>query len=1107
MKKILIILLAIAFNVFAQGEGDRIVNPTWKLSSGVLSPTVSTWTLTLPATTFSPSIVTPLIIGGADTISTLTYKTTTGVGKTGARHIFQVGTNGATEAMTILNNGFVGIGMTAPSRLLHLFSSTGEASIKLQSSYVANDQTAIEFYDKNASRNVYLNNRTSTISADPIFQIVAGGTTGIDFSTASGNLRIAVTGNVGIGTVTPLHKLSGYSTTATNLNAFNFVNNTINKVTSTVAQAIDTSSFSLNFSSLGSPKLSLKGKTGNSMIYVDSVGVGIGIASPNGRLVVKGSGTGTTKNFIFTNSADVEKFSIQDDGAVGVASINNLSASFFVGNTGNIYLRGSTGIFLQTADVNINSGQLFVKQSTGDLGLGTTTPLHKLSGYSTTATNLNAFNFVNNTINKVTSTVAQAIDTSSYSLNFSSLGSPKLSLKGKTGNSMLYVDSVGVGIGTASPSDLLEVNNAIRLTGTSSYVASQSRLYNTASGLQITGSTGINIADGSGNQKIQITQSGKIALNASADGGYVGIGTATPYAQYSQVGATPIWYATDSDVNLHRTSLATATDTSAIKIDASVTEPVITVKNAIGNGFTLQSVAAGGASFDGGLTIAGKLIQANQSAIAGTITSDYSVIYPYDDGSNVKVMALLDDAGTETTAQVLTGNMWGEPSGGAILNGTSQYYSHVDNANLDFGVNSNTISFWLKMPYLPATSGGAIITKGVFTSGGLYTVRTNGSNEFVYTESVAGTEVFTQVVIQNVPTTEMHQIMIVRDVVNGYIYGYLDGVLNKSTVYSSANNTDNTASLTLSSNAGGWLNYRSFTIYGIKLHNYALTQAEVTKRWNNGQPHLFVEPYATKGASQTDITNISALGSGWANPSGTNLVATNPIGQYIRATITSAIALEKVTEINFTVASNSGSFVLSPQSGGEWTVLSGTTGISTTGTYTVVFRSKTATKIDIFPAVANNEINMTINYVKRQGETFSIANTDWGASGAVCTIGGTKSIANSTAYPIAVSGKYDARKTIAANYEFTGTAKVGSILKYVKITNTIADPDTISLGTTALGTQVLNLQIIGASSTVIANVDKWFSDSATQTLFLSGVNWAADNLEVVLIYEPIGEKL
>ena len=51
--------MAIAFNVFAQGEGDRIVNPTWKLSSGALTPTVSTWTLMLPATTFTENILLP----------------------------------------------------------------------------------------------------------------------------------------------------------------------------------------------------------------------------------------------------------------------------------------------------------------------------------------------------------------------------------------------------------------------------------------------------------------------------------------------------------------------------------------------------------------------------------------------------------------------------------------------------------------------------------------------------------------------------------------------------------------------------------------------------------------------------------------------------------------------------------------------------------------------------------------------------------------------------------------------------------------------------------------------------------------------------------------
>ena len=59
---------------------------------------------------FITQITTPLIIGGTATTSKLIYKTTTGVGAAGADHVFQVGTNGGTEAMRILNNGNVGIG-------------------------------------------------------------------------------------------------------------------------------------------------------------------------------------------------------------------------------------------------------------------------------------------------------------------------------------------------------------------------------------------------------------------------------------------------------------------------------------------------------------------------------------------------------------------------------------------------------------------------------------------------------------------------------------------------------------------------------------------------------------------------------------------------------------------------------------------------------------------------------------------------------------------------------------------------------------------------------------------------------------------------------------
>jgi hypothetical protein len=66
------------------------------------------------------SIITPVITGGTSTTQSLTFKPTSGNGTTGADHIFQVGNNGGTEAMRILNNGNVGIGTTAPTAKLNI---------------------------------------------------------------------------------------------------------------------------------------------------------------------------------------------------------------------------------------------------------------------------------------------------------------------------------------------------------------------------------------------------------------------------------------------------------------------------------------------------------------------------------------------------------------------------------------------------------------------------------------------------------------------------------------------------------------------------------------------------------------------------------------------------------------------------------------------------------------------------------------------------------------------------------------------------------------------------------------------------------------------------
>lgn len=65
------------------------------------------------APTFVTSITAPLLIGGTGTTSTLTLRSTSGVGATGADIIFQTGNNGATETGRILNNGKFIIGTAA----------------------------------------------------------------------------------------------------------------------------------------------------------------------------------------------------------------------------------------------------------------------------------------------------------------------------------------------------------------------------------------------------------------------------------------------------------------------------------------------------------------------------------------------------------------------------------------------------------------------------------------------------------------------------------------------------------------------------------------------------------------------------------------------------------------------------------------------------------------------------------------------------------------------------------------------------------------------------------------------------------------------------------
>ncbi|MFD3293385.1 hypothetical protein SKC35_06780 [Aquirufa sp. KTFRIE-69F] len=226
--------------------------------TGNLSASAGTFSTTLNAgATTVASLVSPSITGGSGTTQSLTYKTTSGVGATGADHIFQVGNNGGTEAMRITNTGNVGVGTNSPTAKFDVSAgtttnvtgmnltgsiddffqvnvqNTNNTGTKAQSGYAAtadNGTTTTGFawmginnsaFNFPALYNIGAANDVTYIGSGQDMHIAnANQTKSIIFSTGKNStpffnerMRITNAGNVGIGTATPSTTLEVNGTT------------------------------------------------------------------------------------------------------------------------------------------------------------------------------------------------------------------------------------------------------------------------------------------------------------------------------------------------------------------------------------------------------------------------------------------------------------------------------------------------------------------------------------------------------------------------------------------------------------------------------------------------------------------------------------------------------------------------------------------------------------------------------------------------------------------------------------------------------------------------------------------------------------------------------
>jgi hypothetical protein len=142
--------------------------------------------------TFTTQITTPLVVGGTATTQDLTFQTTSGVGATGADMHFLVGNNGATEAMTILNNGAIGIGNTAPTNALLTVGAVTQ---------VSGSSTAVLYGVADDNSGFYRPNwNTIGIATNGVeaMRITDGGTVTIGTTTSPAWFNVQTSGSVDI---------------------------------------------------------------------------------------------------------------------------------------------------------------------------------------------------------------------------------------------------------------------------------------------------------------------------------------------------------------------------------------------------------------------------------------------------------------------------------------------------------------------------------------------------------------------------------------------------------------------------------------------------------------------------------------------------------------------------------------------------------------------------------------------------------------------------------------------------------------------------------------------------------------------------------------------
>jgi len=294
---------------------------------------------------------------------------------------------GDTTRMVVQAGGSVGIGTTSPTGELHVYGS--QPAFRIQSSVSGN----MQFGQWDTTYN-----RIQSSGRD--FLLISTDATNLIFSTnTTERMRITSGGNVGIGTTSPVSKLTvqgdinvNYNSTSTNYVQRTFVTaHAVGNRGAILRFGMDDGSFSgmsvenIASSAAGYNSQFIDFKTHEGGISADTRmrisptgNVGIGTTSPDSKLHVFAGTAGT-----FTPHGNIDDLLVEvnTDGGITIATPDaNGSHIAFASPSNNLaaYIRGQYGAGTTSNLAFYTDSVLAVYMRNGNVGIGTTSPASKL---------------------------------------------------------------------------------------------------------------------------------------------------------------------------------------------------------------------------------------------------------------------------------------------------------------------------------------------------------------------------------------------------------------------------------------------------------------------------------------------------------------------------------------------------------------------------------------------------------------------------------------------------------------------------------------------------------------------------------------------------------